>query len=103
MATQPAAGVASLNPILLIYLVVATLFELILAFQIRRVKGWGPVLINGIATLLLGIVLWWPLPLSGAWTIGIVSGVKMVFSGWLLLIIGIAAKEERKLYHLFTC
>ncbi len=103
MATQPVIGPASLIMILVIYLVITALFELIMAFQIRPTEGWGSVLINGIVTLLLGVMLWRQFPLSGAWAVGILFGIKMIVSGWLLLFIGIAAKEETKPYHLFTC
>ena len=41
MATQPVVGLASLTMILVIYLVVAALFELTMAFQIRPAVGWG--------------------------------------------------------------
>jgi len=66
-------------------------------------EGWGSVWINGIVTLLLGIMLWRQFPLSGVWAIGIVFGLKMIFSGWFLVFIGITAKEETKSFHLFTC
>ncbi len=103
VATQPVVGLNSLIMILVLYLVIAALFELIMAFQIRPAVGWGSVLISGIVTLLLGIMLWRQFPLSGAWAISIVFGVKMIFSGWILVLIGIIAKEETKPYHLFTC
>jgi len=103
VATQPVVGLASFTMILVTYLVFAALFELIMAFQIRRAEGCGSVLINGIVTLLLGIMLWRQFPLSGVWAIGIVFGLKMIFSGWFLVFIGITAKEETKSYHLFTC
>jgi uncharacterized membrane protein HdeD (DUF308 family) len=102
MATQPVVGPAALTVILVIYLVIAALFELIMAFQIRPAEGWGSALINSIVTLLLGIMLWRQFPLSGAWAISMVFGVKMIFGGWLLLSIGITAKGEKKPYHLFT-
>ena len=41
VATQPVIGLASLITILVIYLVIAALFELIMAFQIRPADGWG--------------------------------------------------------------
>ncbi len=102
MATQPVVGLASLTMILVIYLVIAAVFELIMAFQIRPAEGWGSVLTNSIVTLLLGIMLWRQFPLSGGWAISVVFGVKMIFSGWVLLSIGIAAKEKTKPYHFFT-
>lgn len=103
VATQPIVGLTSATMIMAFYLVVTALIELFIAIQIRPAKGWGLVRINGIVTLLLGIMLWQQFPLSGAWAIGIIFGVKMICSGWLLVIIGYVAKEETKPYHLFTC
>ncbi len=102
-ATQPVVGLASLTTILVTYLVIAALFELIMAIQIRPAEGWRSVSINGVVTLLLGIMLWRQFPLSGVWAIGIVLGLKMIFSGWFLVFIGITAKKETKSIHLFTC
>ncbi len=101
--SQPIADLASITLILVVYLVVAGLFELVVALQLRPADGWGWALFNGIVTVLLGVMLWRQFPLSGAWAIGILFGIKMVVSGWLLVIIGITAKEETKPYYLFTC
>jgi uncharacterized membrane protein HdeD (DUF308 family) len=101
--SQPIADLASMTLILVVYLVVAGLFELVVALQLRPADGWGWALFNGIVTLLLGVMLWRQFPLSGEWAIGILFGIKMVVSGWLLVIIGITAKEETKPYYLFTC
>ena len=46
VATQPIVGLASLTTILVTYLVIAALFELIMAFQIRPAEGWGSVWIT---------------------------------------------------------
>ncbi len=100
---QPIADLPSITLKLVVYLVVAGLFELVVALQLRPADGWGWAFFNGIVTLLLGVMLWRQFPLSGAWAVGILFGIKMVVSGWLLVFIGITAKEETKPYHLFTC
>jgi len=93
MMTQPLSGLASITLILVAYLVAAGLFEVIAAFQIRPAQGWGWELFNGIVTLLLGIMLWRQFPLSGAWAVGVIFGIKMIFSGWAFVFIGRAVKQ----------
>ena len=58
------------------------------AFQIRPAEGWGLMLFNGIVTLLLGIMIWRQFPLSGAWAVGVLFGIKLILSGWSLIFIG---------------
>jgi len=92
MMNQPVAGLATLTIILMSYLLATGLLEIVVAFQLKPADGWGLQLFNGIVTLLLGIMLWRQFPLSGAWAIGVLFGIKMIFSGWALVIIGRSAK-----------
>ena len=85
---QPLEGLASITLLLAIYFVVTGIFELVSAFQIRPADGWGWMLFNAIVTLLLGIMIWSQFPLSGAWAVGILFGVKLILSGWSLIFIG---------------
>jgi uncharacterized membrane protein HdeD (DUF308 family) len=76
--------------------VVTCIFELVSAFQIRPTEGWGVMLFNGIVTLLLGIMIWRQFPLSGAWAVGILFGVKLMLSGWSLIFIGRSVRGAAK-------
>ena len=93
MMTQPVAGLASITLLLVAYLIAAGLGELIMSLQLRPADGWGWMLFNGIITLLLGMMLWRQFPLSGAWAIGVLFGIKMIFSGWALVFIGRSVKQ----------
>ncbi len=93
MMTQPVAGLASITLLLVAYLIAAGLGELIMSLQLRPADGWGWMLFNGIITLLLGMMLWRQYPLSGAWAIGVLFGIKMIFSGWALVFIGRSVKQ----------
>jgi len=93
---QPLAGLASITIFLAAYFVVMGIFELVSAFQVRPAEGWGLMLFNGIVTLLLGIMIWRQFPLSGAWAVGILFGVKLILSGWSLVFIGRGVREEEK-------
>ena len=92
MISNPAAALASLTIFLAAYLIVSGIFEALLAFQVKPAKGWGWELFSGIISLLLGAMIWNQFPISGAWAIGILFGVKLLFSGWTLIMFGLAAR-----------
>ena len=96
MVSQPVAGLATITLFLTAYFIVSGIFEIIAAVQIRPSSGWGLMLFNGIVTLLLGILIWRQFPLSGAWAVGVLFGIKMIFSGWTLVFIGNAVKGAVK-------
>ena len=93
MISQPVAGLAALTLILAAYFIASGILEIIVAFQLRPADGWGFELFGGIVTLVLGFLLWRQFPLSGAWAIGILFGLKMVFSGWALIFVGRSVKK----------
>ena len=90
---QPVAGLATLTIILMSYLLATGILETIVSFQLKPADGWGLLLFNGMVTLLLGIMLWRQFPLSGAWAIGVLFGIKMIFSGWAFIFSGRNVKK----------
>ena len=93
MISQPVSGLATLTLILMAYLIATGILEIVVSFQLKPADGWGIELFNGIVTLVLGILLWRQFPLSGAWAIGILFGIKLVFSGWAFIFIGRGVKK----------
>jgi uncharacterized membrane protein HdeD (DUF308 family) len=96
MMSQPVSGLAALTLVLVAFLIATGTAEIIVAFQLKPADGWGIELFSGIVTLVLGILLWQQFPLSGAWAIGILLGIKMVFSGWAFIFVGRGAKKLAK-------
>lgn len=92
ITTQPVSGLASITLLLAAYLVATGLCEILIAFKIRPAAGWGLELFSAVVTLALGLMLWRQYPLSGEWAIGILFGIKMVFSGWALVFLGKSVK-----------
>jgi uncharacterized membrane protein HdeD (DUF308 family) len=46
--------------------------------------------INGIVTLVLGVMIWSTWPSSAAWVVGTLIGISMLFSGVTRLMLSIA-------------
>lgn len=93
VVSQPLEGLLSLTLLLVAYLVATGILEIIISFQLRPAQGWGLQLTNGMVTLILGLLLWSQFPLSGIWAVGVLFGIKMIFSGSALIALGRAAKK----------
>jgi len=82
---HPAAALAALTLLLSAWFVASGIIESIAAFGARDNKGWGWILFSGIVSVLLGLMLWSQFPLSGAWAVGTLVGVRLLFSGFSLI------------------
>ena len=96
LVSQPLEGLAAITLFLAAYFIVTGVFELIAAFQIRPTPGWGLMLFTGVITLVLGLMIWRQFPLSGVWAVGVLFGIKLVMSGWWLIIIGRGLRQIKK-------
>ncbi|MFV8819650.1 HdeD family acid-resistance protein [Haliea sp. E17] len=88
---QPAEALAALTLVLAAFFAASGVIEVATAFAARPSQGWGWLLFNGIVSLLLGFIIWQQFPLSGVWAVGVLVGVRLLTTGWLLVAIGGAA------------
>jgi uncharacterized membrane protein HdeD (DUF308 family) len=95
---HPVAGLASLTLVLAAYLLMASILEFILAFQLRPLTGSGWLVLDGIITLILAIMIGWTWPSSSMWVVGTLVGISMVFSGFTRLMLSLTA---RRMAHAF--
>jgi len=93
MIGRPYLGLASLTMILIIYFLANGIAEIIAAFQVKPAQGWGFVLFSGIVSVILAFMIWNQWPLSGAWAIGVLVGVQLIFAGLTMITVGSAIKE----------
>ncbi len=91
--SQPVSGLVALTIMLMWYLLATGVLEIAVAFQLRPADGWVSELVTGIVTVLLAIMLWRQFPVSGVWAVGILFGVKLIFSGWTFIAIGRIVKK----------
>jgi uncharacterized membrane protein HdeD (DUF308 family) len=68
------------------FFLVAGLFQLITPFLVS-LPEWGWHALNGIITLVLGILILAQWPVSGLWVIGLFVGIELIFYGgaWVAL------------------
>ena len=87
LVTDPLVASGFLTVILAIYFIVDGISELVAGFQQRPQPGSGWLIFGGILSFALGIMIWRQFPLSGAFAIGILLGIKL-FSIGLIMITG---------------
>jgi uncharacterized membrane protein HdeD (DUF308 family) len=81
MIVHPVLGVASLTLVLASLFVIEGILNFVLYAKMRALHGSIWVLIDGIITLLLGLMIYMQWPSSSIWAIGILVGVSLMISG----------------------
>src|SRR5882724_5366558 len=81
LLAQPVAGLATLTLALAIYLFAEAVLEFTVWSYLRRLRGAGWLLFDGVVTLVLAVMIWRTWPSSSEWVIGMVVGISMLFSG----------------------
>jgi uncharacterized membrane protein HdeD (DUF308 family) len=64
-----------------------------LSFRLRPGHGWGWVLLGSIAGLVLGCMLLAHWPWTGLVAVGLLAGIQLVMSGFVMLSIGSAVRR----------
>jgi len=90
---HPVIGVAEFTLVLAIFFVVEGVFDLIAYFQNRSAQGSVWILLDGIVTLILGVLVWRQWPSSSLWVIGTLVGISMIMTGTTRLMISLAARR----------
>jgi uncharacterized membrane protein HdeD (DUF308 family) len=78
---RPLLGVASLTLLLASLFLIEGILNIVLYVKMRPIHGSIWVLIDGIVTLLLGVLIYMQWPSSSAWAIGTLVGVSLIISG----------------------
>jgi len=92
---SPAEGAVALTLLFALFLLVGGVFRIMTALTVRF-HHWVWMLLNGVVSLLLGLMIWKQWPLSGLWVIGLFIGIDMIFYGWSLIMLGMAVRSIRE-------
>ena len=90
---QPQIALATLTLFLAVYFVVDGISMSFASASMPAGKARTWVLINSLLTLMLGVLIWSGWPLSGVWAIGVLVGVRLIFSGMTMMALGSAARD----------
>jgi len=94
MLGRPGMALATLTLVLAVFFFVDGIFEIVWAFRLRPIRGWGWTLLSGVVALALGIMIWRQYPVSGLWAVGTLAGVHLIFGGTAVASICGAARRS---------
>lgn len=92
LVANPAASAVALTLLIALFLMFGGIFRIVTALSVHF-HNWGWLLLHGVINLLLGILIWEQWPVSGLWVIGLFIGIDMIFNGWSLVMLALAAKN----------
>jgi uncharacterized membrane protein HdeD (DUF308 family) len=91
---HPVLGVVTLTLVLASLFLIEGILDIVLFFQMRSVRGSSWVLVDGIITLLLGLMIYLQWPSSAVWAIGILVGMSMIISGVTRVMLSLAVRAQ---------
>jgi uncharacterized membrane protein HdeD (DUF308 family) len=93
---NPDLGSGFLTLLLTIFFLAHGVWKMIIAFDYRRYAVWGWLLLSGLVSLVFAWLMWQQWPVSGAWAIGILLGLDLLFTGGVTAMLGLAMKRARR-------
>lgn len=93
LIVHPVLGVTSLTLALALLFLIEGILNVVLYVKMRPIQGSIWVLIDGIVTLLLGMMIYMQWPSSSAWAIGTLVGISMIISGVARVMMSLAVRH----------
>jgi uncharacterized membrane protein HdeD (DUF308 family) len=93
---RPGAGLLTLTLVIGIALFVDGITRIIVSFKMKPVKGWGWMLAGGILSVIFAVMIGKQFPESGAWLVGTLVGVSLLFEGFTTLSVSGAARAAAR-------
>ena len=89
----PITGLAALLTVVGALLLLEGIFDIGVALTMRPSKGWGWMLVAGIASILLGIIIFAGFPVAGILYLAIALGLSFAFYGISILTIAFTSNK----------
>jgi uncharacterized membrane protein HdeD (DUF308 family) len=93
---EPVHGAVVLTLLLVAFIIAGGIVRVVLALRHRAVRAWGLVLASGLASVVIGCLLYANLPWSGLWVLGTLIAVELLAQGAGWLYFGIALRFVRR-------
>jgi uncharacterized membrane protein HdeD (DUF308 family) len=81
----PIVATTVLALFLAVLFLIEGIFSIIASFKLKPMRGWVWVLVNGIAALVLGAMIYARWPMDSFYVIGLLFGINCIFVGVALL------------------
>lgn len=92
---DPLAGVLALTLVLSIAFVVKGIAATVYAFGLRPLRGWVWLALSGVASVVVGVLIWIGWPATAMWAIGLLASIELVLFGWALIMVALAARAAQ--------
>jgi uncharacterized membrane protein HdeD (DUF308 family) len=92
IADSPVQSAAMLTGVMATFFIVVGAFRSVAALVIRF-PHWGWALLNGVVTLLAGVIIYRHFPENVLWVIGLLVGLEMLLHGWNWIILSLAIRN----------
>ncbi len=91
LVSRPVLGAEALTLLLAVFFLVGGCVR-IACGAYSRFQGWGWLLLNGLIAVALGLMIVNQWPSSAIWVIGTFVGIDLLFDGWAMVGIALAAR-----------
>jgi len=91
----PISGAVSLTLVLIAFFIVEGVASIMFALEHKRelTGQWGWMVFSGLVDLILAAIILSGLPGTAAWALGLLVGINMIFGGWALTLLALAARK----------
>ena len=91
----PLGGALTLTLLLAALFVAEGVVRTVMALKLRPGEGWGWFLAGGVASILLGVILFLGWPAAAIWAIGLLLGINLIVSGTMNTVIALAGRPKK--------
>lgn len=88
----PGIGLVTITISLAVWFIVDGIWALISGFRWRPFDGWGWMVFSGIASIILGGMVFYEFPVSALWLVGMMVGIRLLLAGWTMIVMGAAGE-----------
>ena len=88
----PLESLAALTLFIAAVLIVVGIFRIVIALT-ERFPQWGWALLNGLITLVAGLIIYDSFPASALWLIGLLIGLELLFNGWTWIMLSLGLRN----------
>ena len=92
ITAQPLHATKMLTLFIAMLFLVGGAFRTIAAMSMRFPQ-WGWAMLNGIVTMVLGLIIFRHYPVSSLWVPGLLVGLEMLFSGWTWIMLALVIRK----------